>query len=102
VRNAQSSYRIERFLYPRRTVLWSVPVSPFAMLLQTKEPVTYFGVVVGRVANRIANAQFQLNGKVWGAQYTCLRCVGLQEWKRQVQSAALPIIGLDCTCYLSC
>ncbi len=31
--------------------------------LQTKDPVTYFGVVVGRVANRIANARFKLDGK---------------------------------------
>mmetsp|Transcript_23343 Transcript_23343/g.59744 ORF Transcript_23343/g.59744 Transcript_23343/m.59744 type:complete len:386 (-) Transcript_23343:414-1571(-) len=29
----------------------------------TKEPVTYFGVVVGRVANRIANAKFSLDGE---------------------------------------
>ncbi len=29
--------------------------------LQVAEPCTYFGVVVGRVANRIAKAQFKLN-----------------------------------------
>lgn len=29
---------------------------------QTTEPCTYFGVVVGRVANRIANARFSLGG----------------------------------------
>lgn len=30
---------------------------------QTSEPCTYFGVVVGRVANRIANARFMLAGE---------------------------------------
>jgi galactose mutarotase-like enzyme len=33
------------------------------MHTQKAEPVTYFGVVVGRVANRIAKGQFKLGNE---------------------------------------